>query len=212
MTPDERNFLGLHPATVNVDSSRRTCPVCKASCSVPTLVPIYVRSTSSGTDKGETQESNGDASEAAAVHNRTQDYVTTAPNNCTDSLGEIVSSSAGLRRRNTESMATTEPVPSRPAAISPRPPPSSPETPLRYRNNNNWITPLSPGGHRSSLSHGILLSLQQATSSSTAVPPLHHREGTNQLHDLDAHPDATEYLSRLLLMLASFVVLCLLML
>jgi zinc-RING finger domain len=46
--PEERVSLGL--SMYNVDwgiqnNSRRVCPVCKSPCSVPTLVPIYVRST-----------------------------------------------------------------------------------------------------------------------------------------------------------------------
>jgi hypothetical protein len=49
MYPDERASLGLYThnnnITMNNNSSRRVCPVCKSPCSVPTLVPIYVRST-----------------------------------------------------------------------------------------------------------------------------------------------------------------------
>ena len=43
MQPDERASLGLMGSRM-YDSSRRACPVCKAPCSVPTLVPVYVRS------------------------------------------------------------------------------------------------------------------------------------------------------------------------
>ena len=50
MYPEERASLGLglNPMGSGVifDNGRRVCPVCKSACSVPTLVPIYVRSSS----------------------------------------------------------------------------------------------------------------------------------------------------------------------
>ena len=96
------------------------------------------------------------------------------------------------------------------------------------------MTPLTPNGHRASLSQGIMLSFQQANSSS--VPPLHYRQGGGaggvgvavngstavggggvnggvyHANELDHHSDTTEYLSRLLILLASFVFFCLLIL
>ena len=49
LLPSERQSLGLPPVLFtnfqNIQESRRVCPVCKAPCSVPTLVPIYVRNT-----------------------------------------------------------------------------------------------------------------------------------------------------------------------
>jgi len=50
MTTQERASLGAYANRstrnhlVRPDESRRCCPVCKANCSVPTVVPIYVRS------------------------------------------------------------------------------------------------------------------------------------------------------------------------
>lgn len=136
-------------------------------------------------------------------------------------------------------------VPNRPAATSP-PQPSSPslttsnssnhEQQYTHR-NNNWITPLSPSGHGGSLTHGILLSFQQATysagndmTSSTdgSIPSLHfsrsrdangnlmshspHYGEQQQGSHIDVDSETTQYLSRLLIMLTSFVVLCLLLL
>jgi RING-type zinc-finger len=43
MNPQERSSLGLRPPSGPLDTNRRACPVCKAPCSVPTVVPIYVR-------------------------------------------------------------------------------------------------------------------------------------------------------------------------
>lgn len=48
MVPTERQSLGLLPPLLmgvqpRVDEARRVCPVCKAPCSVPSIVPIYVR-------------------------------------------------------------------------------------------------------------------------------------------------------------------------
>jgi hypothetical protein len=207
MEPDERISLGLLRRPVAIDSSRRACPVCKAACSVPTLVPIYVRSyeSTSVAKSDKDVASREEEVDSADQRFRNQGETAFSPDDPADGDIPIVT---GLRRRNHDTSG--EPVPSRPAAISPRPSPSTPQTPQQYRNNNTQITPMSPSGHRSSLSHGLLLSFQQATSASSSVPPLHRRDGADHRSDLDTHPGATEYLSRLLLMLASFVVLCLL--
>ena len=89
-------------------------------------------------------------------------------------------------------------------------------------NNNNRTLMISQG-----LAMGLHRALRPAATASptiptsTAVPPLHRQEG----HGSHAHypfgrsasvleesdPDATEFLSRILLMLGSFVVLCLLL-
>jgi RING-type zinc-finger len=51
MRPQERSYLGLRrPSSSSsgllpLDETRRSCPVCKATCSVDTVVPIYVRNT-----------------------------------------------------------------------------------------------------------------------------------------------------------------------
>jgi hypothetical protein len=133
-----------------------------------------------------------------------------------------------LRFRSRDSDIPDE-VPSRPAASSPQESPlASPfqqqqqqqqqaiSPPPPYRNNTNpvWRTPLSPTVHPASLSQGLLRSFQQQTQQQSAVPPLHrgiHR--MNNETDWEVQPpDATEYLSRLLIMLGSFVMLCLLLL
>jgi RING-type zinc-finger len=49
MTPAERNgLMGLTSVVLTTpvyDASKRVCPVCRASCSVKRIIPIYVRST-----------------------------------------------------------------------------------------------------------------------------------------------------------------------
>jgi len=124
------------------------------------------------------------------------------------------------------------PVPARPAANSPmRVEDGGGRRPSRP-NGNNGGTPQSPRiattatmmttGRPVSLSHGLALSLQQAirhqnpSPSASDVPPLHRREGhgnavlhVQQFSETD--PDATEFLSRILLLLGSFVILCLLL-
>jgi hypothetical protein len=127
-------------------------------------------------------------------------------------------------------------IPARPSASSSMgahltPPRNNRNT--QNNNNNNggalWVTPLSPN-HRGSLSHGLAFSLQQAlrpavsdanNNNNTQIPPLHRPTGgnnnnnnggvDNQATALQADPDATEFLSRILLMLGSFVILCLLL-
>jgi E3 ubiquitin-protein ligase RNF5 len=206
MQPDERASLGLAPAVV-FDRSRRVCPVCKSTCSTPTLVPIYVRSDEASPGKQPSEP------ESAPQQDRDSDTVVendivnvdgvhheqTGDTSNNSTMAEP-GTTTGLRQRR---------VPSRPAAASPLPfsLPQSPSTPLHR--NGNYMMPLSPNGHRASLSHGIMLTFQQATSS--VVPPLHRSNGGDS-PELDAHLNATEYLSRLLIMLTSFVILCLLLL
>lgn len=48
MTRSERASLGMPRLLTPLDEARRCCPVCKAECSVPTVVPIYVRGGGSG--------------------------------------------------------------------------------------------------------------------------------------------------------------------
>jgi hypothetical protein len=102
------------------------------------------------------------------------------------------------------------------------------------RNASLWVTPLSPTrNNRASLSHGLALSLQQVlrpavtaagNNPNQTIPPLHRQEGGGHgtaalaghghRHNgsvIEADPDATEFLSRILLMLGSFVILCLLL-
>jgi hypothetical protein len=84
---------------------------------------------------------------------------------------------------------------------------------------------------KKSLSHGLALSLQQVLrpavtaadhNPNQTIPPLHRQEGSAQgtesavghRHNgsvIEADPDATEFLSHILLMLGSFVILCLLL-
>lgn len=62
MKPQERVSLGMQPIYVPLDESKRVCPVCKSQCSVPTVVPIYVK-----TDNEEGPEAA--SASAAARHN-----------------------------------------------------------------------------------------------------------------------------------------------
>lgn len=120
-----------------------------------------------------------------------------------------------LRFRSRDSENSGDTLPSRPATNSPTaqsrtspPPDYMPPTPQRY---HSMLTPITPTGHRGSLTHALLLSFQQSIPSNSGVPPLHRREGIHS-PEFDAYPAGTEYLTRLLIMFASFVVLCLLLL
>ena len=240
MYPAERASLGIMQPYLASDVNRRVCPVCKAHCSIPTLVPIYVRESnegghdySSGTKKESGKKSIQDDSEpkdeSYETRNESEDAVGGLERDNNDPTGTSVESQAaalgvsesvaGLRQRirfrSRDSENSVETVPSRPPANSPRhhspsSPSSTPPTPQRYR-TNSWVAPLTPTGHRGSLTHGLLLSIQQATARNSGVPPLHRRDGVHPT-DLDADSRASEYLSRLLLMLSCFVVLCLLLL
>lgn len=225
----------------NNNNSRRVCPVCKSPCSTPTLVPIYVRRDNPNDDEEqklntkEDQSNEIGPSETSSSSNQSNNHDNhqLEEEEEVEDMVEVESSSSpitmnsstmqgiettttttttGLRRRN---------VPSRPAAsVSPHPlqstsSPTAATTPI----DNMWMTPLSPNGRAASLSHGIMLTLQQATSTSF-VPPLHfqnnrqqhqqHQQQTTEI--MDNHPNTTEYLSRLLIMLTSFVIFCFLIL
>ena len=235
MYPEERVSLGLLRRPPTIDSSRRVCPVCKAPCSVPELVPIYVRASHETTTAAANVSTTGDREAQSTASTNDELLIDDGDEQHPTIEGgydenEISGSLTGLRQRSrfrsrdsdlTPVVDNVDRVPNRPAAASPRASPSStPHTPQtqNHHRSNSWMSPLSPnGGHRAaSLSHGILLSFQQATSSASAVPPLHNhqRDGVHASGDpFDvANPGATEYLSRLLIMLASFVVLCLLLL
>jgi|UniRef100_A0A8J9X766 hypothetical protein len=119
-------------------------------------------------------------------------------------------------------------VPARPAANSPVRHRSLSESNVGAASlprNPAWLTPLNPATNRASLSNGLALSLQHAFRQSLpttaaaqpdqSIPPLHRREGhgsaavMNSISEQD--PNATEFLSRILLLLGSFVILCLLL-
>lgn len=51
MTRSERASLGMPRLLTPPDEARRACPVCKSECSVPTVVPIYVRGGSGDNDE-----------------------------------------------------------------------------------------------------------------------------------------------------------------
>ncbi len=228
MYPGERASLGIIQQSLASDANRRVCPVCKAPCSVPTLVPIYVRE-SSETEMTYNRESplfqeessaaeeilsdaSGEIDNGGTLHDQLRENETTG---LILSGGNITGLRQRIRCRSRDSETSADTVPSRPTGQSPQhqshsSPSSAPPTPQRY-GTNSWVTPLTPTGHRGSLTHGLLLSIQQATAGTSGVPPLHRRDGIHPA-DLDAQSGATEYLSRLLLMLACFVVLCLLLL
>jgi len=227
MHPNERRSLSIvYPRQLPVDESRRVCPVCKSSCSVPTLVPIYVRNDEPFSPSESHCEDNAHELETSTTSNLDTDSTT---NN------DDPSSSTGLRQRVsrhqstqsiTEENQVTSSVPARPAANNPSRTSTidttsstthGSDTPTR--NSSVFVSSLSPTTHRASLSHGLALSFQQAmmssiSSSPDSIPSLHdnRRDGNfHQTTDLESDPDSTEFLSRLLLMLGSFVIFCLLL-
>jgi hypothetical protein len=118
-----------------------------------------------------------------------------------------------LRFRSRDSNIPTE------EAIPDRPPANSP---IQFRHEpqqqeRHHIHDMGP--HRASLSHGLAMAVQQALfqneihPNTNSVPPLHRRAQNDNASDaMQSEADrATEFLSRLLLMLGSFVILCLLL-
>jgi Zinc finger, C3HC4 type (RING finger) len=273
MYPEERASLGLMMSTTTAagyntalfDTSRRVCPVCKSACSVPTLVPIYVRSTN------EPSPVNNSRSNQTNTQGRPTEHFSSETTETTRHVEERVESrqeeqespsaleplsqqqnddmghdeNLGLRRRQgrqadasastTDQQQHQQQVPNRPAASSPQHSTnrqSNNTVPAGSSNsNNNWMSPMSPnGGRHGSLTQGILVSFHQAAmhaqsdNDETAlgqqrtIPSLHDiRDGSYEGHPqqsqpIDVNSETTQYLSRLLIMLTSFVVLCLLLL
>jgi len=275
MYPEERASLGMAFRGYNaniLDGSRRVCPVCKSSCSVPMLVPIYVRSSNEPSPVNNATSANSEDQRpcnddgSTNNHNREERAESLQEENSSmsaqeehggDNLQEeanmgssVENDGVGLRRRprheGRQQQHQQEQVPNRPAAVYPQHPihnntssgaiqnqNSSLNDPYRnphsIGNNNtngNWITPMSPNGRtHGSLTHGILMSFQQAAIHATDndaqrrdIPSLHNirdgssDQGPSYSEPIDLNAETTAYLSRLLIMLTSFVILCLLLL
>ena len=229
-----------------VDESRRCCPVCKAECSIPTLVPIYVRN-EPGTplaaarkrsppaeNHHSREEQNVSQEDSSSVHSFGGNEQEQAAEEMTTENSTTTGLRQRLRFRSRDSEIPDIPpddnhVPSRPTASPARPSNTSVLTQPRAPQATAAAAfparpPLSP--HQASLSHGMLLMFQQALNSTDAgqqrgVPPLHHGNDGDDAHAFGntrgtvespaARDDATEFLSRLILILASFIILCLLL-
>lgn len=188
MLPGERQSLSIFNShSLLVDETRRVCPVCKAPCSVPSLVPVYVRTEPTPEAKDGVEEFLQD--EPANNDEAPQQEALSSP-----VAQEGLRHRLRFRSRDSEipnADSNDDTVPARPAANSP----TRPAVP----NNNTSPSPIPS----SVLTHHF---------ARQAVPPLHRREGHGNasLNSLQ-EADPTEFLSRILLMLGSFVILCLLL-
>jgi zinc-RING finger domain len=254
MYPAERVRLGLRPNLIQPDSGRRSCPVCKAGCSVDTIVPIYVRAIETTTsnissipsDKNIDDENNGsnvNTLPAASDVDVTNEF---SIDDIPAGLGDVYDSdeidlqpefTTGLRQRRASTMdsqsSILSDVPRRPlpqspdrAAMTASPPPTNNAVIQSGVSGANTSLALSPAisisSHNqhhpqtASLSHGILAPFVQEAMRRSSVPAIHRPEGFNS-PDLysqsiaESDPGATQFLSRLLLMLGSFVIMCLLL-
>lgn len=260
MYPAERVRLGLNPTLIQPDSGRRSCPVCKAGCSVDTIVPIYVRAvettttTSTFLDENTIDNVTGDGKNAMLASNGVDNDTNNEllmDDDIPFVLDDVFDSderdmqpefTTGLRQRRTSTMdsqtSIMSDVPRRPypqspdraaSAGSPLPNPSvtnagtntslalSPSLSITSHNNQQQQQQHHP--QTASLSHGILAPfvVQEAMMSMRrSVPAIHRPEGFNS-PDMysqsigESDPGATQFLSRLLLMLGSFVIMCLLL-
>jgi hypothetical protein len=266
MYPSERVRLVITPSLVQPDSARRSCPVCKAGCSVGTIVPIYVRAVDStvtlnGATSSVVQLDATTTTRNEKVAENDGNLIPESTNGndndsvfSVDDMASVIDDfdddeidlqpefTTGLRQRRSYTIdsqsSLISDVPRRPLPQSPdrattsTPPPSnvttSSTTGFLVATNNNTAAsslPLSPAlsiaSHNhpqqtASLSHGILAPFVQEAMRRSSVPAIHRPEGFNN-PDLyaqsmaEADPGATQFLSRLLLMLGSFVIMCLLL-
>jgi hypothetical protein len=179
---------------------------------VPTLVPIYVRNEPNTPLASAKKEPEEETKEEAKEEEHWEGH---SDNGRQDE-------STGLRQRlrfrsqDSEipnSSSFNDDVPSRPAAVTPT---RTSSAVARRQQTATYIPPRSP---QPSLSHGMLLLFQQALENpqqqQNGVPPLHRNPGDEVHARRSAVPsrrdDATEFLSRILLILACFVILCLLL-
>jgi len=265
MNAEERDSLGMNSLQYGGrDPSRRVCPVCKTSCPLSAVVPLYIRSSPVRSSRTKSIASSQSKSQVD----------TSEPENDANSTsyeGGIGAADEGLRRRRVshvsdESNIESEqvPVPNRPSFTQPQhrqEEPSSPPMSRRsspgssprsrsssdnpYRSGSVLLTPRSPNGHNGSLTYGIISSLQRATaeyyrhnatnadeSERRQIPSLHDRRDPLRNHNIDGSgrfsdsprgysyyddgngvlsSETTQYLSRLLIMLTSFVIFCFLL-
>jgi E3 ubiquitin-protein ligase RNF5 len=176
------------------DSRRKTCPVCNSACSINTVIPIYVRGDDpwQKTKKLTTMNEREQSKDKDWMKTHFQEEAQQPDEDDFDTLFQPNTSSVtgGLRQRRWR-----EGIPLRPSSslVSPV---STPARPL-------------PTPSQSSPMGGFAMTLQQALLGSSL--PMSHSQLSLHTSDDDTQDPASEFLSRVLLMLGSFVVLCLLM-
>jgi hypothetical protein len=209
LTAAEQADLGIPPprtmggaaATIISDASRRVCPTCKAPCSVQRVVPIFVRSETTARP-----HSGGGSSSSTAGGEKSAQAV----------LEVDANESGGLRRRNVASSAGAATAasedgaaPTIPRVIHQRPPEQQHDDQYQRRMDETIPRrPITRLAERSEVRLGLAPPLYASASLSHGMFPLVHQPFMP--HDAPADEGATEYLSRLLLLLGSFVILCLL--
>ena len=239
MRPEELADLGIAPRRLAANPNRRKCPVCKSTCSVASIIPIYVRdSTESPSPSNDTFSSDEDKT-TTDIHdaNCNFDTVRSGTESPVDAFASAEATSTGLRRRNTrvsqeaQSSSNDHIIPSRPAATSI---PSSnasisssaanDQIPSNGYGVSGWADPIAPTTtrtHHGALTNSLIMSLQHVTANSTDVsdhvPSIHRRSGnhanSHSRRYVDEPPRTIilEYASRVLIMLTSFLVLYLLL-
>ena len=245
------------------------CPVCKAECSVPTIVPIYVREeikkeaidddvNDIGVDDiddiDDVDDSDGALEEEMQIQSTQETPLndstglrrrkkpqenTTISSNTDETTSQTTSSNFNVPINT----GTSSHVPNRPQPPpAPEPAPASPSNSSSTNDNgdnNRMMDARSPhnGNHNALFQslYGTLMGLQAEHAAASQqlshsqrrneIPSLHNRNHNgnslgDEYHDMDMNmngPGArliedatTELLSRILLMVGSFVILCLL--
>ena len=169
--------------TRGVDSTRRCCPVCKAESSVAEIIPIYVRNNSDSSISSPLTPKRSNRRHRKKRNNRISTTVTSE-----------------FKQED------EHPVPSRPLPPPPRPNLFTSLHSQRQNSSNNAGQPqhILPAQHNNTLDPSLHQSLFSALFGLQNQP---YNSDTNILSPEDA---TSEFLSRLLLVLGSFVVLCLL--
>ena len=168
-----------------VDKTRRCCPVCKAESSVTEIIPIYVRN-------------NNDNTASSAM------TPTRSNRSCRKKRGKR--KAGAVTSEESKEEGGDIPVPSRP--LPPPPQPNAFTEILNQRLNSSNNPPhqhILPPQHRN---NNLDPSLQQSLFS--ALLGMQNQPFNSDTAMLSPEDATSEFLSRLLLVLGSFVVLCLL--
>ena len=194
-----------------IDRTKRVCPVCKAPCGLERIVPIYIRS---DTSKEETEEKNHKSETGNGIRRRStstsnqessqrsllSDTIPLRPQPLTNNNIPVdTTPSVGHRRTGTHSMSHSILRQSLFQALVGL---QVPHVDNRFR-DENYVPPI----HRPSSLHDRVEDIQSSNREGGSV-----RSSPSRYGDSGEEYAAKEFLSRLLLMLASFVLLILLLL
>lgn len=228
---------------IEIDHTRRCCPVCKAECTVPSLVPIYVREEPSTVVHGNNMKSKKRTNNTNTLRKRIiRKDIINAEDSQQARANNTPTTSSNSPHRDTSSRGRSSGIPSRPHPSNiirfNRPTMNATNTSPSYAFHHQDTTSISRGAGAGGIRSSFDMSLMPVLLG-LHPPPRHHQGMMGNPHGggddynimrsfSDVTPGttgytttlsdeewlredaATSFLSRLLLMLFTFVILVLL--